>query len=96
LSRVSPENIKCDWLGLPVIVDPNVSTTSGGSGDYVFVLRAGDLALWEGPLETLVARETLAAQMSVIAQAWRYAAFAVRDPQSVALIGPMPAPTLGS
>jgi HK97 family phage major capsid protein len=96
LTRVSSENVVAELFGVPIVVDPNVPTNSGGSGDYVFVMRARDLALWESGVQTLVSQQTLAGTMTVVCSLWAYAAFAVRYPTSVALVGPMPAPVLGS
>jgi Phage capsid family len=96
LTNVASENVVAELFGLPILVDANVSTTSGGSGDYVYVLRAKDLALWESEVHTRVAPQTLGGQLTVVCSLWRYAAFAVRYASSVALVGPFPAPTLGS
>jgi hypothetical protein len=89
LTRVASESVLAELFGVPIVVDPNVPTNSGRSGDYVFVLRARDLALWELGVQTLVSPQTLAGTMTVLCSLWAYAAFAVRYPQSIALVGPL-------
>jgi HK97 family phage major capsid protein len=94
VANVAQENVAAELFNIPVIVDQNVPTTSGGSGDYVFVLRTKDLALWESPLQSRISQTTYANQLTVLISAWRYAAFAVRYASSCVLVGPFSAPNL--
>ena len=82
-----------EWLGMRLILDVNVPTTSGnGSEDYVILGHSPDWLLYESALHFNVYRGTLAASMSVIMVGWPYAALVVRYPSSVCLVGPFTAP----
>jgi hypothetical protein len=85
--------------GLPVVTDPNISTTSGagtaaGTNDIVYVLRASDLVLWESGIRARVLPETRANNLTVLLQIYNYLAFSAgRYPQSVVEITGLTAPT---
>jgi HK97 family phage major capsid protein len=94
LAGTPDDGVVAEWLGMKVVLDVNVPTTSGnGSQDYVILGHSQDWLLYEGELNYQVNRGTLAAQMSVVLVGWRYAALAVRYPASICLVGPFNAPT---
>lgn len=86
-------------LGLPIYVDPSITTTASasasGSGteDVMYCMRAQDLMLFESNLRSRVMMEPLAAHLTVMAQVYSYAAFLVRFPASVVIIEGLSAPT---
>jgi hypothetical protein len=87
------DGVVAEWLGMKVILDVNVPTTSGsGEQDYVILGHSPDWLLYEGPLNFEVNKETLSRAMSVLLVAWRYAALIVRYPSSVCLVGPFDPP----
>ncbi len=95
LSRVDAQAMVGTVHGLPVIVDPSISTNGGQ--DYIYVARTTDLILWESGIRTRVLPETNASTLTVLLQAFSYLAFtAGRYPASVAKVGPFGAPTWGS
>jgi HK97 family phage major capsid protein len=99
LVGTADDGVAAEWLGMRVILDPNIPTTSGsGSQDYVILGHSSDWLLYEGPLNFQVAKEQLAYSMSVNLIAWRYATLVVRYPSSVCLVGPFnnPGTTQGS
>jgi len=82
------DGVVAEWLGMKVILDVNVPTTSGsGEQDYVILGHSPDWLLYEGPLNFEVNKETLSRAMSVLLVAWRYAALIVRYRSSVCLVG---------
>jgi hypothetical protein len=86
--------VVAEWLGMHVILDVDVPTTSGsGSQDYVILGHSPDWLLYESPLNFQVNQEQLAGSLSVGLIGWQYAAFVVRYPSSVCLVGPFNAPT---
>jgi HK97 family phage major capsid protein len=95
LTDVASQQVVGQMHGLPVITDPNISTTSGGgTEDDVFVLRASDIILWESGIRARVLPETKAQNLTVLLQIYNYLAFsAARYPQSVAVITGLTAPT---
>ena len=77
------------FLGLPVMIDPNMGTTfgTGTNEDRVFLLRASDLYLFESPTVAEVFRETYADQNSVLFRLYSYIGTILnRYPASVASI----------
>jgi HK97 family phage major capsid protein len=98
LDRVAPEAVVGRIQGIPVIADPNISTT-GGTGsnqDAIYVVRSSDLVLYESGLRAEAFREPLAAQLSVLLQVSSYCAFLSRYPNSVVQITGFTPPTWGS
>jgi HK97 family phage major capsid protein len=89
------DGVVAEWSGMKVILDVNVPITSGsGNQDYVILGHSSDWLLYESPLNFQVDKEQLAYQMSVNLIAWRYAAFVVRYPSSVVLVGPFSPPSV--
>jgi len=88
------DGVVAEWLGMKVILDVNVPTTSGsGNQDYVILGHSPDWLLYEGPLNFNAFRETSAANMSIEVIGWKYAAFIPRYPSSICLVGPFNPPT---
>ena len=93
------DGVVAEWLGMKVILDVNVPTTSGsGSQDYVILGHSPDWLLYEGPLNFQAFKETQAANMSVDVIGFKYAAFIPRYASSICLVGPFnnPGTTQGS
>jgi Bifunctional DNA primase/polymerase, N-terminal len=93
------DGVVAEWLGMKVILDVNVPTTSGsGNQDYVILGHSPDWLLYEGPLNFQAFKETSAAQMSVEVIGFKYAAFIPRYASSICLVGPFdnPGTTQGS
>jgi HK97 family phage major capsid protein len=81
------------WHGVPIVLDPQVPIDAGsGEQDYILLLYAPDLLLYESIPTFETYRETLAGQMSVVLVARSYAALAVRYSSSVVLVGPFDEP----
>jgi len=94
LGGTADDGVIGEWLGMKVILDVNVPTTSGnGSQDYVILGHSPDWLLYESALRFNVYRGTLAASMSVEMVGFCYAAFVVRYPTSICTVGPFNAPT---
>jgi len=75
--------------GLPVIVDANVPTNlgSGTNQDAVYLVRADDLYLFEGPIVTRTLDQVLSGTLEVRLQLFNYSAFAGgRYPKAIAAI----------
>jgi HK97 family phage major capsid protein len=75
--------------GLRLVVDSNISTEIGASTDEdeIFVVRAGDLFLAEGPLRTAVYEDVLSGTLQVRLQVFAYSAFVSgRQPEAIARI----------
>jgi hypothetical protein len=86
LSDVASQQVVGQVQGLPVVTDPNITTTAGTgtNEDIVYVLRASDIVLWEGGIRARVMPETRATTLTVLLQIYSYLAFsAARYPQSV-------------
>jgi hypothetical protein len=89
LADVASQQVVGQMQGLPVVTDPNISTTSGsesptGTEDIVYVLRASDVVLWESGVRARVLPETKAPNLTVLLQIYGYLAFsAARYPQSI-------------
>lgn len=66
-----------EMLGTPVYVDPNIPTNRGAATnqDVVFVIRRGDLQLWESSVETASFDATYADQNSILYRVLGFAAF---------------------
>lgn len=76
-------------LGLKEVTDANIGTTYGASTneDEIYVVRANDLMLWEGPLQTRVYPEVGSGTLTVRLLLWAYSAFASgRFPKSISVI----------
>lgn len=100
LTDVASQQVVGTIQGLPVVTDPNISTTAGsqyasyGDEDAIYVLRASDLTLWESGIRTRVLPEPKAANLTVLLQVYSYLAFsAARYPQSVVTISGLGQPT---
>jgi hypothetical protein len=66
------------FAGLPVVVDSNIVTTRGNPGtnqDEIYVVKASDLILMEGPLRVRALQEVLAGTLQVRLQVFAYSAF---------------------
>jgi HK97 family phage major capsid protein len=91
LTDVDSQQVVGRTHGLPIVTDPNITTTDGGTGtgtggtdDVIYVLRASDLVLWESGIRARVLPETKASNLTVLIQIYSYFAFAAsRYPQSV-------------
>jgi HK97 family phage major capsid protein len=94
LSGTPDDGVVAEWLGMRVILDVNVPTNSGsGNQDFIILGHSKDWLLYEGPLNFMANRETLAANMGVEIIGYKYAAFIPRYPSSVCLVGPFSPPT---
>lgn len=99
LTDVASQQVVGTVQGLPVVTDPNISTTSGteyssyGDEDIIYVLRASDLVLWESGIRARVLPEVKASNLTVLLQVYSYLAFsAARYPASVVTITGLGAP----
>jgi HK97 family phage major capsid protein len=96
---IGSQQVVGTMAGLPIVTDPNISTTSGpytgvGSGDLIYVTRASDLLLWEGGIRARVLPEVRATNLTVLLQIFNYFAFsAARYPASTVVIDGLAAPT---
>ncbi|MGO9929938.1 MAG: phage major capsid protein [Mycobacterium sp.] len=85
-------------LGLPIILDSNISTLSGteysgyGTEDNVYILRSPDVTLYESGIRARVSPETLQQTLTVLITLWSYYAIGVRFPGSVCEITGLTAP----
>lgn len=99
LTAVDSQQVVGQMHGLPVVTDPLVTVTNGsgsptGSEDVIYVARTSDLLLWESGIRARVLPETKAETLTCVLQLWSYLAFsAARQPQSVAVITGLTAPT---
>jgi HK97 family phage major capsid protein len=97
LTDVDSQQIVGTTHGLPIVTDPNITTTAGGSPggqDVIYVARVSDLVLWESGIRARVLPEVKAANLTVVLQIFNYFAFtAGRHPQSVVEITGLTAPT---
>jgi hypothetical protein len=99
LEAVASQQVVGEMMGLPVVTDPNITTTNGpetpvGTEDIMYVMRSSDLILWESGIRARVLPETKAANLTVLLQIYNYLAFSAgRYPQSVVTITGLPAPT---
>jgi len=76
-------------LGLTEIADANIGTTygAGTDEDEIYAIRASDLLLWEGPLQTRVYPEVGSGTLTVRLMLWAYSAFASgRFPKSISIV----------
>lgn len=75
-------------LGHAVVLDGNIPTNLGGSTNEQrpFAVRADDMFLWEGSMQTRVLQEVLSGTLQVRFQIWEYAAFMPhRRPTSISI-----------
>jgi HK97 family phage major capsid protein len=99
LEAVASQQVVGQMHGLPVVTDPNITTTAGagtaaGTNDIIYVLRASDIVLWESGIRARVLPETQAHNLTVLLQIYNYLAFSAgRYPQSVVEITGLTAPT---
>ena len=99
LSDVASQQVVGQMHGLPVVTDPNITTSAGsetpsGTEDTIYVLRASDLILWESGIRARVLPETKALNLTVLLQIYNYLAFtAARYPQSIVAITGLTPPT---
>ena len=99
LEKVDSQQVVGQMHGLPVVTDPSLTVNNGGSTsqDYIYVMRASDLILWESGLRTRVLPETNATTLTVLLQVYNYIAFtAGRFPASVVEVQGLACPTWGS
>ena len=95
LENVASPQVVGELMGCAIVIDPSITTTAGDGNneDVVYVARASDLVLWEGPLKLRTVASPKAANMTVILQALSFSAFsAARFPQSVVRIRGLTAP----
>jgi HK97 family phage major capsid protein len=99
LEDVASQQVVGQIAGLPVVTDPNFTTSAGseyqsyGDEDEILVLRASDLLLWESGIRARVLPEVKAANLTVLLQVYSYLAFtASRYPASVVTITGLGAP----
>ena len=97
VANVARSAVVGEWLGLPIVLDPSVPTTgSNASGDYVIMMRASDLILWEsGPLARVLT-QTQANTLTIGWQLRQYVAFGIKFPTSVSIISLPAIPPPGS
>jgi HK97 family phage major capsid protein len=99
LEEVASQQVVGQMHGLPVVTDPNITTTAGvgtaaGTNDVIIVARTSDLVLWESGIRARVLPETKAQNLTVLLQIYNYLAFSAgRYPQSVVEITGLTAPT---
>jgi HK97 family phage major capsid protein len=99
LEHVASEMVVGSVQGLPIVTDPNITTTASdsasGSGteDVILVIRAQDLTLYESAPRAVVFMEPKAATMGVLVRVHQYLAFLIRYAQSVVIVGGLSAPT---
>ncbi len=99
LTDVASQQIVGSVQGLPIVTDPNITTTAGlespaGTEDQIIVARASDLTLWESGIRTRVLPEVKSANLTVVLQVYGYMAFSAgRYPQSVAIISGLTPPS---
>jgi HK97 family phage major capsid protein len=101
LTDVDSQQVVGQTHGLPIVTDPNVTVTDGGSGsgaggtdDVIYVARTSDMVLFESGIRARVLPEPKASNLTVICQIYSYAAFAAsRYPQSVVQLTGLTAPT---
>lgn len=99
LTAVDSQQVVGEVAGLPIVTDPNVTTTAGsespvGTEDVIYVMRSSDLLLWESGIRARVLPEVKAPNLTVLLQIYGYASFsAARYPQSVVQITNLAAPT---
>ncbi len=80
LTDVASQQVVGQMHGLPVVTDPNISTTSGsesptGTEDIIYVVRASDIVLSESGMRARVLPETKAPNLTVLLQIYGYLAF---------------------
>lgn len=78
-----------NFAGLRVVIDANISTEYGASTDEdeIYVVRAADLFLMEGPLRVRVFDDVLSGTLQVRLQVVAYSAFVSgRQPEAIAKI----------
>lgn len=88
-SQVAAEAYVGTLQGLPVFIDPNITTTSGSgtNEDRIIVFRPSDCLLWEGNPRSDVFRETLSGQLTVRFRLYNFAAMiANRWPAGISVI----------
>jgi HK97 family phage major capsid protein len=100
LTDVDSQQVVGQTCGLPIVTDPNITTTSGGSGstlgvnDEIYVLRSSDILLWESGIRARVLPEPRASTLTVLLQIYSYFAFAAsRYPQSIVQVTGLTPPT---
>ena len=96
LTEVASQQVVGNMHGLPIITDPNISTTNGPNGDedIIYVARFSDLILFESGVRCRVMPEVRADSLTVLCQLYGYLAYtASRMPQSVVTITGLLPPT---
>jgi HK97 family phage major capsid protein len=92
LNGVAPENIPAELMGMKFVADPQVAASLGAQ--YMIVGVSSDLILWEGPIDVVFHRQTLANQLSVLCVATQEIAFGLQYPTGVVIVGPISIPGL--
>ena len=99
LTAVESQQVVGTVQGLPIVTDPNLTTTAGsespvGTEDQIIVARVSDLCLWESGLRARVLPEVKSQNLTVVLQVYGYLAFSAgRYPQSVAIISGLTPPS---
>jgi hypothetical protein len=89
LEAVDSQQVVGEIQGVPVVTDPNISTTlgAGSNQDAIYVMRSSDIVLFESGIRAEAFPQTYAQNMSVLLQVSNYVAFtAARYPQSIVQI----------
>jgi HK97 family phage major capsid protein len=98
VTDVAAQGVVGAMLGLPIVVDANISTTLGtgtaaGTQDQIIVLRAEDVVLFESGVRARVLPEPRSNILSVVIQVYGYLALAVRYPGSICTVSGLTQPT---
>jgi len=97
-TAVASQQVTGHIQGVPVVTDPNISTSNGpfspsGNEDLIYVLRASDNIIFEGGIRARVLAETKAPNLTVLLQVYSYIAVTFsRYPQSTVIISGLSAP----
>lgn len=85
---VAAEGVVGRVLGVPIFLDPNITTTNGaGTEDQIYAVFTPDIFLWEGSLRTRALQEVLSGTLQVRLQVYNYVAFMPgRYPKSISAI----------
>lgn len=89
VSILAPQGPVGDLGGLPVVLDPSITTTAGAgtNEDRILVLRTDDDLLYESSIRTRVLPEVAAQNLQLIVQVFGYLAFsASRYPVSTGIV----------
>lgn len=76
--------------GIPVLIDPNVTTTQGASTnqDEIYVVYSPDFVLFEGDVNQVAYEEVLSANLEIRLMVWAYSFLVLgREPTAICKIG---------